>query len=281
MKKIGFIDYFLDEWHANNYPAMIRELSGGDMEVQYAYAHIPAPEGRISNEQWSENNNIKLVATIEELIEKSDYIIVLSPDNPEMHEELCDLPLKSGKRVYVDKTFAEDVNTAVRIFENADIHNTPCYSSSALRFASELDGIDTGKIDKIYSEGPASLEIYSIHQIEMIVRLMDNPAKRVMFTGNKLHPSYLIEFEDGRTVQCYHRDDPQMSFVLNLIDKENKCEKAVIKSDYFRNFIKALITFFRTGNIPVSHNQTIDVIAIRQSVITAAKAPYKWIEIRK
>ncbi len=281
MKKIGFIDYFLDEWHANNYPQMIKNFSEGAMEVSYAYAHIPAPENHISNEQWASDNNVQLVNSIEELIEKSDCIVVLSPDNPEMHEELCELPLKSGKRVYVDKTFAPDKDTAIRIFKNAECHETPCYSSSALRFATELNHINTANIDKIYSEGPASLEIYSIHQIEMIVRLMNNQAKRVMFTGSLVHPSYLIEFEDGRTVQCYHRDDPQMSFVLNLIDKENKCEKAVIKSDYFRNFIKALIAFFRTGNIPVSHNQTIDVIAIRQSVITAAKAPYKWIEIRK
>lgn len=28
MKKIGFIDYFLDEWHANNYPDWIRETAG-------------------------------------------------------------------------------------------------------------------------------------------------------------------------------------------------------------------------------------------------------------
>ena len=27
--KIGFIDYYLDEWHANNYPEFIRKASGG------------------------------------------------------------------------------------------------------------------------------------------------------------------------------------------------------------------------------------------------------------
>ena len=27
MKKIGFIDFFLDEWHANNYPKWIRQAS--------------------------------------------------------------------------------------------------------------------------------------------------------------------------------------------------------------------------------------------------------------
>lgn len=28
MKKTGFIDYYLDEWHANNYPQWIRNMSG-------------------------------------------------------------------------------------------------------------------------------------------------------------------------------------------------------------------------------------------------------------
>jgi hypothetical protein len=27
MKTVGFIDYFLNEWHANEYPAMIKEYN--------------------------------------------------------------------------------------------------------------------------------------------------------------------------------------------------------------------------------------------------------------
>ena len=42
-------------------------------------------------------------------MEKSDCLLVLSPDNCEMHEELCQIPLRSGKRTYVDKTFAPDL----------------------------------------------------------------------------------------------------------------------------------------------------------------------------
>ena len=33
MKKIGFIDYYLNEWHADHYPKMIKEASGGALEV--------------------------------------------------------------------------------------------------------------------------------------------------------------------------------------------------------------------------------------------------------
>ena len=41
--QVGFIDYYLDEWHANNYPRMLKELTGGEVEVAYAYGQIPSP----------------------------------------------------------------------------------------------------------------------------------------------------------------------------------------------------------------------------------------------
>ena len=41
MTKIGFIDYFLDEWHANNYPQFIRDADPkGEFVVAYAFAML-------------------------------------------------------------------------------------------------------------------------------------------------------------------------------------------------------------------------------------------------
>ena len=124
--KIGFIDYYLDEWHANNYPQMIKDLSGGKYEVAYGYGMIDSPLGGMTNREWAEKNRITLLSDIEEVIAKSDCLIVLSPDNPEMHEELCRLPLQSRKPVYVDKTFAPDRACAERIFAHAKAHQTEC-----------------------------------------------------------------------------------------------------------------------------------------------------------
>ena len=102
---IGFIDYYLDEWHANNYPRLLREVTGGKMNVTLAYGHIDSPIGGRTTDKWCADMNIPKAASIEEVCEKSDAIVVLSPDNCEMHEVLCQLPLRTGKRVYVDKTF--------------------------------------------------------------------------------------------------------------------------------------------------------------------------------
>lgn len=278
--KIGFIDYYLDEWHANNYPEFFKTRSGGRYNVCCAYGKIDSPIGGMTNKEWSEKYGVELVDTIEEVIERSDCLIVLSPDNPEMHEELAKLPLASGKPVYIDKAFAPDKATAQRIFKIADENNVKCFSSSALRFSSELDEIDTDKISKIYSEGPGIYDIYAIHQIEPVVRLMGGtPAKYITALGDKKSPSFAIEFEDGRTAQFYHRIDEAGTFRITVTDEDNKAKIYNIESDYFGLFIDAVIKFFDTGVVPVAHENTIDVIAIIEAGRKALSKPFERIEI--
>lgn len=279
MKKIGFIDHYLHEWHAVNYPEMIKRLSNGEMEVCYAYGEIdnPHPEAP-SNAEWAKNTGVELLSTAEEVVEKSDYIIVLSPDNPERHEDLCKIAFKAGKRVYVDKTFADDKETAKRIFAEAEKYNTPTYSCSALNFATEYKDIDRSKIQNVGTWGQGTFAIYAIHQIEPIVSLMGPGAKRVMFMGTETFPKLYIEYADGRhaILANYPRATP---FMTNVGYNDGTTDHLEIKSNYFENFIVAMINFFNTGEIPVSHEQTLDVIAIREAGIKAMATPFEWVEI--
>ena len=49
--KIGLIDKYLDEWHANNLPTWLRDETD-DIEEIYAYEMMPSPnDGGISGEQ--------------------------------------------------------------------------------------------------------------------------------------------------------------------------------------------------------------------------------------
>ncbi|MDD2442641.1 MAG: Gfo/Idh/MocA family oxidoreductase, partial [Eubacteriales bacterium] len=138
MKRIGFIDYFLDEWHANNYPAWIRASSQSDsFEVAYAWAAMDKPGG-LTTQQWCERHQVEAMPSLEALVDDSDCLILLSPDNPEEHERLAQLALRSGKPTYIDKMFAPDAAAARRLFDLAERHHTPLYSTSALRYAREL-----------------------------------------------------------------------------------------------------------------------------------------------
>ena len=72
MKKIGLIDYFLNEWHANNLPQWVKDASKGDYEVAYAYGKIASPDG-MTSAQWCETHDVTYCESIEE-VNKCDFV---------------------------------------------------------------------------------------------------------------------------------------------------------------------------------------------------------------
>jgi len=276
--KIGLVDYYLDEFHANNYPAWISEATGGEIKAVYAYAKIDSPLGGLTTDKWCETYGVQRLNSIQELVHKSDAIIVLSPDNPEQHEELCELPLKSGKPVYVDKTFAETKEIAKRIFAVAHAHNTPCYSTSALRYGAEFCGLDAGNIENIASLGPGPLEMYTIHQLEPIIALMGPDVGRVMFTGTDKWPAYTCEYADGRRASISHHGW-ECPFTMAIDFEDGTTKMVKVESEFFKAFIADMADFFKTGEIKVPHEETIAVIATREAALKAAKDPGEWVVV--
>ena len=117
MFKIGFIDYYLDEWHANNYPKFIKDCVGDEIVVAYAYGEIASPKSGKTSEEWCEEHGVQNCKTIEEVIEKSDGLVILSPDNAERKEDLSRLAMMSGKPCFIDKTFTTGYESGKRIFD--------------------------------------------------------------------------------------------------------------------------------------------------------------------
>ena len=207
-KKIGFVDLFIDEWHANNYPAWIKAAPRAD-EFELAYAwQAEQREGLKTLEAWCAEFGAAPCSSLEELVEKSDVIFVLAPSNPEVHEQLAELPLKSGKCVYIDKPFAPDKAAAERMFALADQYGTKMFSSSALRFGSEIaavrKAIAPADVDVMNTRGGGrSFEEYAIHQAEMIVSVMGTGIADVMQCGHGRTQHCVIRYQDGRRAANY------------------------------------------------------------------------------
>ena len=81
-KKIGFVDLYISEWHANNYPAWIKDAAKKlslSYDVAYAYAEQDdSPFDGRSTAQWCRDFSAEQCKTIDELCEKSDVIIILA-----------------------------------------------------------------------------------------------------------------------------------------------------------------------------------------------------------
>lgn len=276
-KTIGFIDYYLDEWHANNYPAWIEKESNGEYKVAYAYGEIDSPIGGRTTEAWCKDMGVERVESIDALIEKSDFVIVLSPDNPEMHWTLCQKPLRSGKRIYVDKTFAPTAQIARDLFKLAEDHNTPMFSSSALRFSKELSELPKKDICFVLLSGPGKPSNYLIHQIEPMVQLIGEKAKRVQYNGVKGAASYIVEFESGKlgTANLLERG----AFQTTVKFSDGEVSFIPESTETFDNLIRAMLRFFETGENPVNGEETITIAEVLEKAKIAEENPGMWIDI--
>ncbi len=279
MKTIGFVDYYISEWHANNYPNWINgycKKTGKDFVVKYAFAEkdVSPVDGKTTNE-WCKENGVIQCNSISELCEKSDFIIVLAPSNPEKHLGYAKEVLKYSKRTYIDKTFAENFEVAKQIFDIANEYKTKFFSTSALRFSDELKNVND--VALLTTEGGGSnFEEYIIHQIEMIVKILGVGAKKVKTELNGNDKICTVCYPNATATVNYSANLP---FKISFTDKNGKTNETQINSPFFNNLIKEIITFFETGIPPFDLNETLEVMKIRENLIKGQTLNEQWINL--
>ncbi|MBQ3079159.1 MAG: tRNA (guanosine(37)-N1)-methyltransferase TrmD [Clostridia bacterium] len=279
MLKIGFIDYYLDEWHANNYPKWIEEQGlqlGIDCKVAYAWED-KAKEGGISGDKWCEKFGCELLESRQAVVDQSDVIVVLSPDNAEEHERLGEEALKSGKRVYMDKTFAPDTAAAKRMFALAEEHSTILCSSSALRFTRNLDKVKGDEnVSFFATTGPGKISNYAVHQVEMIVSVMGVKPKRVMVAGNNSARQVVIDY--GKNRFAAFTQAPSLDFVCTVAYEDGTGE-TIVPVDYFPNFIHDMLLFFTGGEPVAKKEETLAIMAILDAAKEAERKPGSFVKV--
>jgi predicted dehydrogenase len=287
MKTIGFIDHYLDEWHANMYPGWIRTASKGAWDVTLAWEETAKPNGK-SIDAWCAEQKVRKAASLKQVVKECDAIVVLSPDNMERHEGLADLPLRSGKPVYIDKTFAPTAAAARRMFAKARKYGTPMYSSSALRFSPDLrtlarDTIGSEPVRLVVARGFNDFrKQYAVHTVEMLVTLLGTGASRVMHAGTPATPLILIDYDDGRRGVV----ELNTSAFQLLVEYGNAGRTALvdIKQDFWNSeggFIPSLLRFFETREAPAPEAQTLEIMALIEAGTKAMDKPHKWVKVNR
>ena len=283
MKTIGFVDYYLSEWHANHYPAWIDNACEGlglDYKVAYAWAEkeISPVDGRTTDE-WCAEHGVTRCETLAELCERSDVIVVLAPSDPETHLRYAEEVLKHGKRTYIDKTFAPDLPTAKQIFALSERYGTPFFSSSALRYATELDRYE-GCRQMITTGSGSNLAEYVIHQIEMIVKRLGPGAAAIraeQFGGQVyLH----IAYDDDRTAtMIFARSLPFTVYMADGVSGGVRPVYVEVTSSFFDGLIADMLRFFEEGTVSFDVAETLEVMRLRQGAILAGERMGEWIDL--
>lgn len=282
--KIGFIDHHLNNYHANTFLSIFKDGKAGDgLEIVAAYESHPDDQ-----EDWCTKNNIPKAQSAAEVVEKSDAIIVLAPDNIEAHLALSKEAVQCGKPVLIDKALAKTVEDARKIIADAKAAGTPIMSASSLRFSVELEQlisrVGEGPYDGIFSRGFGKWRGYAVHTIQPALRLMGGRVKRVIDTGQGTNHIITIENTDGRRAtidirECENQYEAT-PWQVGLLHHKNY-EIATIKQfdQFYVNLLREAVKFFRTGQSPVPVDEMLDEVIVEVAADNSFNNGGQWVDV--
>lgn len=267
--RIGFVDFDLDNFHANVYLKLIRgELAQRGFTVSACTAMQ-----QDSSRAWAERNSIPYAESVADMDSAVDYYAVLAPSNPEVHEELCEQVLPRGKATYVDKTFAPDLAAAERIFDLADRSGVPMQTSSALRYTNVQDRvreIGPEAVHHMVTWGAgSSFDEYAIHPLELAVSCMGSDAQRLCRRGSGDQSQLLIDFSADRTAVVNVYTHSKTPFAATVTTHEGTEYIPVDSAVIFRNTAAAMLDLFESGKATIDRQQTLMI----RRILDAAARP--------
>lgn len=284
-KRVGIIG--LDTSHAI---AFTKTLNAKDADPTYkGYKVVAAyPQGskdiesavsRVSGYVKDiQQYGVKIVNSIEDLLTKVDVVLLESNDG-RVHLEQVLPVFKAGKRVFIDKPIAASLKDTIQIFEKAEEHNVPVFSSSSLRYMESAQEVAKGKVGKVLGAdtfSPAALEEthpdllwYGIHGIETLFTVMGPGCKTVTRTQTKDADVVVGVWEDGRIGTFRGTRSGKSAYGGTVYG-----EKGISVLGPFNGYnplLQQIVDFFDSGVPPVNKQETLEIVAFAEAADVSKK----------
>lgn len=263
MKRIGFVDDNLENYHANVYLKLLRnDLKDRGFTVDGCFGTQQS-----SGREWAEKNGVPYFSDVRALNDAVDYYMILAPSNPETHFDLCQKVFPFGKPTYVDKTFAPNLAIAKRIFALADKHKIPMQTTSALRYTEVQNYVNSVGRKNVqhmitYVAG-GSFGEYAVHPIELFVSCMGPNVKRLMRRGTKNQTQLLLDLTGNRTAVVNVFPKTRTPYAASVTTKEETKYFAIDTSKIFLNTASAVLDLFETGKPNIDRKESLIIRRIQ------------------
>jgi len=281
MIKLGILDF--DTSHCVEFTKRLNHPSGTPKEqfVEGAEITIACPgesklsPGRIEGfTAQIKKLGVPLVEKPADMIGKVDGMLIEAVDGT-VHFERARPFLEAGIPCFIDKPFTCSVADAKKILELSEKKKAPVFSSSSLRYAPEVvEYVADGKKGKLIGcavHGPAPLSPipernaglyhYGIHPVEVLYTLMGPECQRVTSTHEKGVDVVTGQWKDGRVASLRGIRDGASGY--GFVGFAEKGIKAVTigTSVIYRELLKKIVEFFKTGKAPVEPSTTLEIMA--------------------
>jgi hypothetical protein len=258
-----------------NGPKATGDLAGIKIVAGYpGGTDIPASRDRVKGfTEQLRGMGIEIVDTVPQLLEKVDVVLLESVDG-RIHLQEAIPVIKAGKPLFIDKPAAGSLADTVAIYELAEKHNVPCFSSSSLRFAPGIQELlKNEKLGTIagaftwgscsYQEGTPDMFFYGIHGIEPLYALMGTGCETVTRIQTKDTDLVSGIWKDGRVGTYRGIRGNKADFGAIAFGSKGIAQSA--REGGYEELCREIGRFFKTGKSPVRAEETIEIFAFMEA----------------
>ena len=216
---------------------------------------------------------VEIVDSIPALLEKVDVVLLESNDG-RVHLEQAIPIFKAGKRVFIDKPIAGTLADAFAIFQAAKDYHVPVFSSSSLRYMSNMESIvknqSVGKVLGAESFSPCTLEPthpdffwYGIHGVEALYTVMGTGCQTVSRINTPDTDVVIGVWEGNRIGTFRGLRTGRTGYGGHVFG-----EKGITTlGDYggYDPLLKEIVAFFQTGISPVQPEETLEIFTFMEA----------------
>lgn len=221
---------------------------------------------------------VEITTSIEELLKKVD-VILLETNDGRPHLEQALQVIKAGKPLFIDKPVAGSLKDARAIYAAAEKAKVPVFSSSSLRYSQGAQDIAKGKIGKVLGAdtfSPCTLESshpdlfwYGIHGVETLFTVMGAGCKEVVRVSTPNTEIVVGTWHDGRVGTF--RGTRTGKHLYGGTAFGEKGNASVGEYGGYNPLLIQIIEFFKTGNAPVSPQETLEIYAFMEAADVSKK----------
>jgi len=215
---------------------------------------------------------VEIVGSIEELLKKVDVVLLETNDGrPHLQQAL--LVLQAGKPMFIDKPVAASLSDAIAIYDAAKKYNVPVFSSSSLRYMETVQDVVKGKIGAVLGAdtfSPATLEKthpdlfwYGIHGIEILFTVMGTGCRKVVRINTKDTDLVVGTWKDGRIGTFRGTRTGKHDYGGTVYGENGNLSLGPFNG--YENLLVQIINFFKTGKVPVSPEETLEIYAFMEA----------------
>jgi len=236
---------------------------------------VPSSRDRVAGftRELRDKFGVAIVGSIDELLANVDVVLLESVDG-RPHLEQARPVFKARKPVFIDKPVAGTLADAIAIFELARETNTPCFSSSSLRFGAGVGALQNktkvGEIIGCDVYGPCSLEEhhpdlfwYGIHGVEALFTIMGTGCQSVSRTQTESTELVAGVWPGGRVGTFRGMRKGPYKYGGTVFG--SKGNLPVGGDGGYEPLMVEIVRFFKTGKPPVSALETLQIYAFMEA----------------